>query len=78
MIPYQVKRKGQKEIDRYNKLLRYKGPDEETIELLEKESYVWLQNPSSFWNRSSRPNLDNMDPQAQIVGCFLYTQIEDT
>jgi len=77
-IPYQVRRKGQKEADRYNKLLSYKGPDDETIQLLEREGNSWIHNPSSFWVRPSRPSLEYMNPQAQIVGCFLYAQIEDT
>jgi hypothetical protein len=77
-IPYQVTKKGQKGTDRYNQLFSYKGPDKKTIQLLEREGKSWLQNPSSFWDRPSRPSLDQMDPQAQIVGCFLYAQIDDT
>lgn len=37
-IPYQVTKKGQKETDRYNKLLSYEGPDEQTIQLLEERA----------------------------------------
>lgn len=78
MIPYQVTKKGQKQSDTYNKLLSYKGPDQRTIQLLERETGSWLKDPASFWDRPSQSSLDHMDPQAQIVGRFLYAQIDDT
>ena len=77
MIPFHVRKKGQNEDRRYDSLLSYKGPDEATVEFLARSSSTWLQNPSHFWNGGRKPNLAGLEPQAQIVGCFLHAQDED-
>lgn len=73
-VPYRVvKRK----VDPYDKLLTYQGPDVATVRLLEDNCESWFTRPSEFWDRAPRPEITSLDPQAQIVGCFLQTQIVD-
>ena len=76
-VRFQVKEKGLNERRRYEKLLEYQGPDEETVNLLERNHERWLADPAQFWRRPAAPDLSTMDPRAQIIGCFLHTRSDD-
>jgi hypothetical protein len=77
MVPYRVTEKGQNEKARLSKLLRYKGPDSETTDLLDHCYILWSVEPSSFWTGSLLPEVDLLEPQAQIVSRFLQTKRDD-
>ncbi len=76
-VPFNVKAKGQKDMERYKSLLHYQGPEKETIEVLAHYGDSWLQDPRTFWTPQQAPNLELLDPQAQIVGCFIQMDRSD-
>jgi hypothetical protein len=67
----------QKDKVRLAKLGEYRGPDDDTIKLLDQHKEEWLRDPSSFWRLPSPPNANLLDPQAQVVGCFLQAKNDD-
>ena len=77
MVPYHVKQKNQNEKIRFAKLLHYKGPDIDTVELLDSHYTLWLANPFYFWAGPLLPMVNLLEPQTQIVGLYLQTNRND-
>jgi arginine deiminase len=76
-VRYSITERGQKEKDRLTKLLEYRGPDEQTINVLDQHKEEWMKDPSHFWILPLPQNLYSLNPRAQIVGCFLEAKDGD-
>lgn len=67
--------RGAKDAKRQQNLVtEYKGPDQETLNVLSARKEVWMENPALFWDwppavifidLKSRP-----DPLARLVKCY--------
>lgn len=56
-----------------SKVLEYTGPDTATTDLLTERRNGWENNPATFYIvQSYSIAVDNLDPQAQIVGSCLF------
>ena len=76
-VSFNIKEKGGNEKARLANIREYQGPDEETVDILRRNHYWWLQNPSTFWLRPEPESVASMHPQAQIVGFFLQAKRDD-
>jgi hypothetical protein len=77
MMKYSIHERGQNDKARLEKLFQFQGPDSATIKVLDRHNEEWLTNPACFWTLPSPLNLNLLDPQAQIVGCYLRAKDED-
>ncbi|KIW29820.1 uncharacterized protein PV07_05607 [Cladophialophora immunda] len=77
-IPLCIKEKGEKDKNQLNQLFSYKGPDKETLRILNCYEGLWTQDPKQFWNTpllSSSGRLTSA--QAQIARYYLHGQDVD-
>lgn len=77
MVKYRVDERGHKEKNRLARVLQFRGPDKDTIDVLRNNHQQWLQDPSMFWRRPPLLLTDSSDPQAQIIGPYLQTSRDD-
>ena len=77
LVTYNLTTKGEKDRVRLAALHNFSGPDSATLELLRENGDTWQKFPWVFWTRPRAPDLASLDPQAQIVGCFLHTFQDD-
>ncbi|KKY27258.1 hypothetical protein UCRPC4_g01159 [Phaeomoniella chlamydospora] len=77
MVGYSVKERNENDKKRLAKLLDYKGPDDDTLAVLEKHRDQWLRDPYSFWIRPSPRVIESLNPEVYIVGCYLQTHRDD-
>ena len=80
MVDYTVKERGQQDKARFQKLLNFQGPDHDTLSLLEERAADWSLHPLSFWERPLGGASDaqiSLNPQAQIVSCYLQSNRDD-
>lgn len=71
LVQFRIQPRRQSEESRFEMVLEYQGPDEDTLEFLRSNHSLWLQNPSLFWICPSPALADSFDPQAQIVHRYL-------
>jgi len=76
MVNFYVKEKGEHDRARSDKWEDFKGPDKETLQILDQNFEKWLQNPLSFWAGRTKPNF-GLAPLDQIVSCYLEIQCDD-
>jgi len=77
-VPYRVKEQSYKDKDRLEKWQQeYKGPDPDTVKILDDNHQRWLQDPSAFWIPSSSLVPDSANPQVKIVDRYLQTTLSD-
>ena len=77
MVQYQVKERGANDKSRVEKLLRFQGPDPNTLAILRDHHDEWLQNPAAFWVRPLPLLINPTDAQEEILGCYLQTMSDD-
>ena len=70
-MPYSISLRNARTTARYNKLMRFEAPDQDTLEMLTVNATQWFREPSTFWNRDTFPSRRCADPGARIVGLFL-------
>ena len=73
LVKYRVQERGHNEKNRLARVLQFRGPDNDTIEVLHNNRQQWLQDPSMFWGRPSLLLVDSSDAQARILAPFLQT-----
>lgn len=76
-VPFTLAARGSKGQRSYQAILRYTGPDNETIFELQIQAPFWMQNPELFWRGQNRSNFSHLNPQAQIVGLYLSQRLSD-
>ncbi len=77
-VPYRVKEQGYKDKGRLAKWQEeYKGPDPDTVKVLDDNHQRWLQDPSAFWIPSSSVVPDSANPQVKIVDRYLQATLSD-
>ena len=77
MVPFRIHERGQPDRNRLRKLEQYKGPDLDTVALLNDHHSKWSDEPARFWTHSSLRTPVSSDPQAQIVGLYPQTNRDD-
>lgn len=77
-ISFDLNQKGAKDQKRLEKLLRYPGPDDDTVRLLAEHADQWIKNPSKFWDRDQSPTMSELPATAQIISCFLWTESDNS
>ena len=77
MVKYQIKERGANDQSRFNKVLQFQGPDSDTLAILHDNHNEWLQNPASFWIRPLPAIFGQLDPQQNILCCYLQTVVDD-
>jgi hypothetical protein len=77
IVKYQVKKRGANDKSRVEKVLRYQGPDPDTLALLRDHHDGWLQSPASFWVRPLPLMVNPTDAQEEILCCYLQTIRDD-
>ncbi|KAM0724103.1 hypothetical protein Q7P37_000283 [Cladosporium fusiforme] len=70
-VQYDVKPKRSQCADVAEKIRLYQGPDQESQEVLEANFARWSLQPGSFWKTSGGDRYLDLDPQAQIVHCYV-------
>lgn len=70
-VRYRISRKGDQDAARRGKLLRFKEVDQETLALLQNNHVQWEQDPTIFWNQSSKVPDGPPTTSVQVVGCYL-------
>ena len=79
-VSFTVKPKGHNDKVRMTKLLSYGGPDLDTINLVDKHAYQWLEFPYAFWQGTHRrmPSPQGLlEPQAEIISAYLSAIRDD-
>lgn len=76
-INYDLSAKGSKERQRWERLLKYPGPDPATLQLLEDHADEWARNPATFWHGQQPHELRGLPATAQIIGCFLQAESDN-
>ena len=77
-IPFNIKRKGENERSRLNQLLSYRGPDQETLRVLNRFEDLWTRDPGQFWKTPVTSGLGRLpSAQAQIARYYLHGQDVD-
>lgn len=76
-VPYTLYERGQNESKRYQSMLNYSGPDNETEALLEERSDVWSNNPEAFWNGTIGPSISSQLAEAHVVASFIRMDRRD-
>src|SRR5271170_1698652 len=69
IVKYQVKKRGANDKSRVEKVLRFRGPDPDTLALLRDHHDGWLQNPASFWVRPWPLMVNPTNAQEDILCC---------
>lgn len=72
-----IRTKGQDDADRLKKFIDYKGPDANTLKLLEHHFSDWNANPSALWVQISPWKDSYLEPQAYPVRCYLSAIARD-
>lgn len=70
-VQYDVKPKRSQCADVAEKIKLYQGPDQKSQEVLEANFARWSLQPGSFWTTSGGDMYPDLDPQAQIVHCYV-------
>jgi len=70
-IVHSVSLRGAQTAARHRKLMRFDGPDQDTLEMLTANAARWYRDPESFWYSDSFPSRLYADPGARVVGLFL-------
>jgi hypothetical protein len=78
-LDYTVKKKGGNDQTRMARLLKFRGPDDDTLAVLENNIDGWMDSPESFWTRPPTRvmGLMNPPPQEEIVSLFIQTKRDD-
>lgn len=77
LVPFAVQPRNQRDSDRFAKLLKYAGPDQETLSLLENDARRWHIDPSTFAMRSAPVHLSTSDPLVHLASRFLQLKHDD-
>jgi hypothetical protein len=77
MVQYQVKERGANDKSRVEKVLKFQGPDPDTLTLLRDHHDGWLENPASFWVRPLPFMINPTNAQEEILCCYLQTILDD-
>ena len=76
-VPLTISSKNQRSENSYQGLLQYEGPEEGTVIELAINHQWWSVHPASFWQAQLAPDLSRLDPEAQIVGCYILRDRSD-
>lgn len=71
-LQHKLHRKAEQREVQISKLLQYKGPDVDTINVLEQCSMEWLACPQRFWEHASFGSQAHSDPQVEVIRSFLH------
>ena len=77
MVHYRVKERGANDKSRAEKVLRFQGPDPDTLALLRDHHDGRLEHPASFWMRPLPLMINATDAQEEILCCYLQTMLDD-
>ena len=77
LVPYVVQQRGERERNRVGKLSSYRGPDVETLSLLQDWGDSWYQNPFLFAYQPSMMASHANDPHERLVSRFLRLKHDD-
>lgn len=76
-VPMGVSFRGDRGHNVLSALMRYHGPEEETVLELALNHQRWLNDPPSFWQAQSVPDFSGLMPEAQIVAGFVARDRSD-
>jgi hypothetical protein len=76
-LDHLVKKKGENDQIRMARFLKFEGPDDDTIAVLQNNLVGWLCCPESFWMRPQTIESSSMSPRAEIVKSYIQTKRDD-
>ena len=76
-VRYQIKERGENDRIRLAKIFDFKDTDHDTLNVLGQNFDNWREYPENFWMRPMPYGLGPIEPQAEIVGCYIQTKRDD-
>ena len=78
LVPFSIQARNQRDRNRFTRLLSYTGPDQETLNILDKEKCHWHDEPYSFGIRPSIEHISTSDPFVHLASRFLQLRHDDS
>ena len=76
-LGYQIQPKVARAQDQLRRLLSYRGPDDETVRVLEHNLDTWRQRPDTFWSEAGDPSGQRLNAEGHIIRSYLRARGDD-
>lgn len=77
-VPFSIRRRGECDTLRLAKLWDYRGPDRDTMHLLQTQAASWYHEPYLFWCPPLPLGLHGVEPHVELVSRILQLRHADT